>query len=408
MKILLINHYAGSLQHGMEYRPYYLAREWVRSGHTVCIVAASHSHVRSVQPELCERTRRESIDGVDYLWYRTSRYRGNGVGRALNIASFCSQLMWDAKQLARDFQPDVVVASSTYPMDIWPAHRIARMASAKLVHEVHDLWPLSPMELSGMSARHPFIAVCQAAENFACRRADVVVSMLPKVHDHLAAHGLDLAKLHIVPNGVQTEEWDQAGESLAPELAQHILQARDEGRLMVVYAGAHGLANALDSLLDAAALLAKERFSFVLVGDGAERGRLLRRVASEGLTQVRMFEPIPKRQISSLLAAADVAYIGLQRVPLFRFGIAPNKLMDYMMGGCVVLSAIEAGNDPVQEAGCGLSVPPESPVAIADGLRALAKIDVEARHAMGRRGREYVRRHHTWPTLAKRFVEVLA
>ncbi|CAN7683581.1 glycosyltransferase family 4 protein [Variovorax sp. LjRoot290] len=408
MKILLINHYAGSLQHGMEYRPYYLAREWVRSGHAVCIVAASHSHVRSVQPELCERTHRESIDGVDYLWYRTSRYRGNGIARALNIASFCSQLMWNAKQLARDFQPDVVVASSTYPMDIWPAHRIARLASAKLVHEVHDLWPLSPMELNGMSARHPFIAICQAAEDFACRRADVVVSMLPKVHDHLAAHGLDLAKLHIVPNGVQTEEWDQAGEALAPELAQHIRQVRGEGRLVVVYAGAHGLANALDSLLDAAALLTKERFSFVLVGDGAERERLLRRLASEGLTQVRMFAPIPKRQISSLLAAADVAYIGLQRVPLFRFGIAPNKLMDYMMGGCVVLSAIEAGNDPVQEAGCGLSVSAESPTAIADGLRALAKIDVEARHAMGRRGREYVRRHYTWPTLAKRFVEALA
>jgi glycosyltransferase involved in cell wall biosynthesis len=407
VRILLINHYAGSLQHGMEYRPYYLAREWVRAGHSVCIVAASHSHVRSVQPKFAERTRRELIDGVQYLWYLTPRYQGNGVGRALNIAAFCIQLTWDAKQLARDFQPDVVVASSTYPMDIWPAHRIARLASAKLVHEVHDLWPLSPMELNGMSARHPFIAVCQAAEDFACRRADVVVSMLPKVQDHLAAHGLDLSKLHIVPNGVLTDEWDQAGEPLAPELAQYIQRAHSEGRLVVVYAGAHGLANALDSLLDAAALLAAEAFSFVLVGDGAERARLLRRVRSEGLTHVRMFAPIPKRQVPALLAAADVAYIGLQRVPLFRFGIAPNKLMDYMMGGCVVLSAIEAGNDPVVEAGCGLSVQAESADAVAEGLRALARLDSEARRAMGHRGREYVRRHHTWPTLARRFVEAL-
>ena len=87
MRILLINHYAGSLQHGMEYRPYYLAREWIRAGHTVCIVAASHSHVRGVQPMVKKRTRRELVDGVQYLWYLTPKYQGNGVGRALNIAA---------------------------------------------------------------------------------------------------------------------------------------------------------------------------------------------------------------------------------------------------------------------------------------------------------------------------------
>ena len=391
----------------MEYRPYYLAREWVRLGHSVCIVAASQSHVRSVQPEFSGRAQQESIDGVNYLWYRTPSYRGNGIGRVLNIAAFCLQLMRDAKRLAREFRPDAVVASSTYPMDIWPAHRIARMASAKLVHEVHDLWPLSPMELNGMSARHPFIALCQAAEDFACRRADVVVSMLPRVHDHLARRGLNLARLHIVPNGVQTDEWDQPGDPLSADLAQHIRQARSEGRLVVVYAGAHGLANALDSLFDAAALLAAEPFSFVLVGEGAERDRLAKRQKAEGLSQIRMFGAVPKGQIPSLLAAADVAYIGLQRVPLFRFGIAPNKLMDYMMGGCAVLSAIEAGNDPVAEADCGLSVRAESAPAIADGLRALSHVGAEARRAMGRRGREYVRRHHAWPTLASRFIEAL-
>lgn len=408
MRILLINHYAGSLRHGMEYRPYYLAREWVRAGHAVRIVAASHSHVRSIQPEFAGRRHEETIDGIGYLWYRTPRYRGNGAGRALNIAAFCAQLMRDAKRLAQEFAPDVVVASSTYPMDIWPAHRIARLSDAKLVHEVHDLWPLSPMELSGMSARHPFIAVCQKAEDFACRRADVVVSMLPKVHDHMAAHGLDLSKLHIVPNGVLAEEWEQAGDALEPALERHIAQARGKGHMVVTYAGAHGLANALDSLLDAAAMMRAEPFSFVLVGSGTERERLKQRVASEGLSNVVMFDAVPKRQVPALLSAVDVAYIGLQRVPLFRFGIAPNKLMDYMMAGCVVLSAIEAGNDPVTEAGCGMSVQAESAPAIADGLRTLAQVSADRRHAMGLRGRDYVRERHTWPVLARRFVEAVS
>ena len=408
MRLLLVNHYAGSLRHGMEFRPFYLAREWRRLGHAVLVVAASESHLRSVAPRVQGAGTHEQIDGVDYLWLRTPAYRGNGVGRVLNIAVFCLRLAARAGRLAREFRPDVVIASSTYPMDIWPARRIARIAGARLVHEVHDLWPLSPVELGGLSPRHPFIRVCQAAEDTACRDADVVVSMLPRVHEHLRARGLDLRKLHIVPNGVLVDEWSEPAAPLDAALAAHIDAARAEGRTVVVYAGAHGIANALDSLLDAAALLRDEPFAFVLVGDGAERTRLAARVAAEGLARVRLFEPIAKGQIPSLLARADIAYVGLQRVPIFRFGIAPNKLMDYMMSGCAVLCAIEAGNDPVSDAGCGITVQPESAPAIADGLRRLAALAPAERAAMGARGRDYVRRHHDWPVLARRFVEAVS
>jgi glycosyltransferase involved in cell wall biosynthesis len=408
LRLLLVNHYAGSLRHGMEFRPFYLAREWRRLGHAVLVVAASQSHLRSVAPRVQGASAREQIDGVDYLWLRTPAYRGNGAGRVFNIAVFCLRLAARARQLAREFRPDVVIASSTYPMDIWPARRIARIAGARLVHEVHDLWPLSPVELGGMSPRHPFIRVCQAAEDTACREADVVVSMLPRVHEHLRARGLDLRKLHIVPNGVLVDEWSAPAAPLDVALAAHIDAARAEGRAVVVYAGAHGIANALDSLLDAAALLRDEPFAFVLVGDGAERARLAARVDAERLANVRLFEPIAKGQIPSLLARADIAYVGLQRVPIFRFGIAPNKLMDYMMAGCAVLCAIEAGNDPVAEADCGLTVQAESASAIADGLRRLAALAPAERAAMGARGRDYVRRHHDWPVLARRFVEAVS
>jgi glycosyltransferase involved in cell wall biosynthesis len=408
LRILLVNHYAGSLRHGMEFRPFYLAREWAKAGHEVLIVAASQSHLRSVAPRFDGGSAREQVDGIDYLWLRTPTYRGNGVGRVLNIAVFCARLAMGARRLARAFRPDVVIASSTYPMDIWPARRIARAARAKLVHEIHDLWPLSPVELGGMSPRHPFIRVCQAAEDAACRDADLVVSMLPCVHEHLRDRGLDLRKLHIVPNGVLVAEWIEPAAPLDAALAAHIQDAHARGRLVVVYAGAHGIANALDSLLDAAALLQDEALSFVLVGSGAERERLAARVDAENLASVRLFDPIAKRQIPSLLAQADIAYIGWQRAPIYRFGIAPNKLMDYMMAGCAVLHSVDAGNDPVAEADCGVTVQAESAPAIAQGLRQLAARSADERRAMGARGREYVRRHHDWPVLAERFIEAVS
>ncbi|MEJ5998981.1 glycosyltransferase family 4 protein [Paucibacter soli] len=403
MKILLINHYAGSPQHGMEYRPYYLAREWVRAGHQVLILAASHSHVRSTQPDKLG----ETIDGVAYCWYPTPAYQGNGLGRLRNIWAFCRQVWNDAELLAREFAPDAVIASSTYPMDIWVARKVARKAGAKLVYEVHDLWPLSPIELSGMSPRHPFALLCQKAENEAYRDADVVVSMLPKVQDHMAAHGLDLRKLHVVPNGITLDEWEGQGEQLQADIAAHIAAQRAAGRLVLGYAGSHGLPNALDVLLDAAKLLADAPIAIVLVGGGHEKERLEARVRAEGLANVAMFAPIPKRQIPALLAAFDIAYIGWQRSPIYRFGIAPNKLMDYMMAERPVLHSVEAGNDPVAEAGAGLTVPPEDAAAVAEGVRRLAALPAAERAAMGARGRAFVLARHTYPVLAARFIQAL-
>jgi len=411
MNIVLINHYAGSRLHGMEFRPYYLAREWVRSGHKVTILAASFSHVRARQPApgvgRWWLSSREEIDGIGYRWYRTPGYAGNGLGRVANIAAFLSAVRLRARALAHELRPDVVIASSTYPMDIWVARRVARTAGARLVFEVHDLWPLSPIELGGMSPRHPFIRLCQAAEDAAYAHADVVVSMLPKVAQYMSAHGLDPDRLAIVPNGISPDEWQGPMAPLDAPLARWLAEKHDAGFCVVGYAGSHGVPNALGILVEAAAKLREEPFAFVLVGDGMEKRGLEARVAELRLDNVAMFAPIPKAQVRGFLAALDIAYIGWNRVPIYRFGIAPNKLMDYMMAGCPVLHSVEAGNDPVAEAGCGLTVEPESADAVARGLRQLAAVDREQQAAMGRRGREFVLANHSYPVLARRFIDAI-
>ncbi|MFG6431924.1 glycosyltransferase family 4 protein [Roseateles sp. LYH14W] len=407
MRILLVNHYAGSPRHGMEFRPYYLAREWVRAGHEVTIVAASHSHVRAVQPEMAGEPREEVIDGIRYRWLPVPVYQGNGIGRLRNIFSFLRQLRADANRLVRELSPDAVIASSTYPMDIWVARKLARLAKAMLVYEVHDLWPLSLIELSGMSPRHPFAMLCGKAEADGYRDADLVVSMLPCVHEHMASRGLDLTKLHIVPNGFAPEEWQGQSAPLDVALSAHLAAERAAGRVVVGYAGSMGLPNALDVLLDAAAHMKDAQLSFVLVGSGHEAARLTERVTAEGLTNVRFFPPIPKAQIPTLLSHFDIAYIGWQRTPIYRFGIAPNKLIDYLMAGRAVLHSVDAGNDPVAEAGAGLTVAPEDAEAVARGLLKLAALSPDERTAMGQRGRAFAMAHHAYPVLAARFIDAL-
>lgn len=403
MKILLINHYAGSPEHGMEFRPYYLAREWVRAGHAVQIVAGAYSHIRAQQPQRPSgHFLDEMIDGIAYRWYDTPSYRGNGVGRVRSMASFLRHLWRDSKQLAEIFKPDVVIASSTYPMDIWPARRIARRAQAKLVYEVHDLWPLSPIELGGMSRWHPFIMWVQMAEDYAYRHADKVVSMLPKTLEYMQSRGMQPGKFVYVPNGVDEQDWNHP-EPLPVEVGQHLLRIRQSGLPVVGYAGTHGLANGLNDLLDAARQL-KGLVEVVLVGTGPERDHLLKRVAQEGLGNVHMLSAVPKLSIPSLLELFDITYIGLLPQSLFRFGISPNKLMDYMFAGKVVVMAIDAGNDPVREAGCGLTVPAGDVSAIINAILKLVALPVEQRVVMGKAGREFILRNQTYSILARNFI----
>lgn len=402
MNILLINHYAGSPSLGMEFRPYYMAREWLKMGHQTRIVGASFSHLRKHQPT----AKQEAIDGISYSWIKTNRYHGNGLGRIKSMALFIGKLMLGYKKLLHDFVPDVVIASSTYPLDNYVTSRIARHYGAKMVYEIHDLWPLSPMELGGYSPRHPFIRVMQRAEDFAYRHCDGVVCMLPKAAGHCTEHGLPAEKFHYVPNGIVEEDWKNP-ESLPEEHHRLIEKLRGEGRFLIGFAGAHGIANSLQAAIEAASSLRDKNIDFVLVGTGQEKENLIRFVQERGITNVHFLPPVSKFAIPSFLREMDALYIGLQKQSLFRFGISPNKLFDYMMAEKPVIQAIDAGNNIVREADCGLDVEPDNVKEIAGAMEKLSLLSGEERQKMGANGKRFVLENHTYSVLAKRFTDCL-
>ncbi|KZE30269.1 glycosyltransferase family 4 protein [Crenobacter luteus] len=401
MRILYLNHYAGSPRHGMEFRPYYLAREWVRAGHQVHIVAADFSHLRRVNPVLDAPYRDEVIDGVTYTWCRTPPYEGNGARRVVNIFAFLRRLMGLSARIRRE-KPDLVIASSTYPLDTVPAAWFARLTGARLVYEVHDLWPLTPVEVGGMSPRHPFIRLLQWAEDFGYAKADTVISMLPCARDYMVGRGMDPARYAVIPNGVDVAEWEGEPAPLPAAHAASLAELKADGRFLVGYAGGHGLANALDFLLDAARLLVDLPVTFVLVGDGPDKAALKAKAA--GSANVVFLDAIEKRAVPAFLAEMDALFIGWRRLPIYRFGINPNKLFDYLMAGKPVIHSVEAGNDLVAEWGAGLSVPAEDAAAIAAAVRRMVALPQAERAAMGAAGQRAVREKHDYRVLAARFL----
>jgi glycosyltransferase involved in cell wall biosynthesis len=406
MNILLINHYAGSKDKGMEYRPFYFAKEWEKNNHHTTIIAGSYSHIRTINPELTEKYSYSNEDGIEYLWIKTPRYKANGIKRFLSMLDFAWSLYSRSKSIIKKRKYDVVIASSTYPLDIFPAHRIAKRCKAKLVYEVHDLWPLSPIELGGFSKWHPFIMLMQFAENYAYKKADKVVSLLPNTLSHMTDHGLKREKWYYIPNGIDPIQWENY-EKIPDEILGKIKSIRQKYSHIVGYTGTFGLANALDSLLDTAKLISDIPVAFVLFGKGPITWHLKERIVNEKINNVFIFDPVPKHSIPYLLSLFDFLYIGLQNQPLFRFGISPNKLMDYMMSSKPVIQTINAGNNMVKDAGCGISIEPENPVATVEAIRKLLSLSAKELELMGQNGRNYILQNHTYQHLANKFIDAI-
>lgn len=403
MHILLINHYAGSPELGMEFRPYYLAKEWQKMGHQVLIIGATYSHLRKKQPE---SQGFEKIDGIDYYWIKTNEYHGNGAKRVLSMFGFVVKSCLKYKGICRNFKPDVVVASSTYTFDNYAARRIAKHFSAKYIYEIHDLWPLSPIELGGMNPRHPFIAMLQHAENYAYKHCNAVISILPNAKEHCTAHGLAPDKFFHVPNGIVKEDWDKPAELPAAH-QQLIEKLKSQGRFLVAFAGAHGIANSLPSIIDACASLQEKGVSLLLVGTGQEKEKLIQYTQNQGYKNIHFLPAINKLSIPTFLRQMDVLYVGLQRQSLFRFGISPNKIFDYMMAAKPIIQAIDSGNDLIGEAKCGITVEPENTSAITEAIVQLTDLTPEERQKLGENGHQYVLKHHTYNVLAQQFVNAI-
>lgn len=406
MNILLINHYVGGGEYGMEYRPYYLAKEWVKMGHKVYLVGATYSHLRLKNPQVSRDLTVENREGINYIWVKTPAYVGS-MKRIVNMATFVGKLECYAKKLAEMCAPNLVIASSTYPIDIYPARKIAKRAGAKLCYEVHDLWPLSPMLIGGYSPKHPFIRVMQKGEDDCYKYSDKVISLLWNSEEHMREHGLAPGKFACVPNGYSKDEWSEdAANQPLPEEHQKAFDGL-KGKVIVGFAGGFAASGALDTLMNAAVIL-KDRndIHFVLVGKGPEKEHIEQMVADKALDNVTILPAVAKKLIPAINAHFDIAYMGGVHSILHKYGTSYNKMTDSMLSDKPIIQAVDEPGCVAERVGCGIQVEAENPQLVADAVIKLASMPVEDRIAVGKKGNVYAKENLEWGTLATDFLRV--
>lgn len=405
MKILYVSQYFPPEMGAPAARVSELSRAWAAAGHEVCVLTGFPNHPTGVVPhEYRGKLRqRERWGAVEVL--RTWVYATANRGIARRSLAFVS---WAASSVVLGAldrgvrEADVVVATSPQFLCAVGGWVLSRILGVPYVLEIRDLWPQSIVEVGALSARHPLVLGLEQVERFLYREADLLVSVTDSFCEVWRRQGIDPAKMRVVKNGVDLRLFEPR-----PRDEEQRASLGLQGKFIVSYIGTHGMAQRLDTLLDAAALLQDDpEIHVLLVGEGAERERLVARAWAQRLTNVTLLGQQPREAIPGLVAASDLVAVLLRRAELFE-KVIPSKMFE-IMGSArpMVLGVRGEAEALLRDAGAGWVVPPEDPAALADAIRR-AKADPDECRRRGEAGRAYVIEHYDRDVLARRYLDEL-
>lgn len=400
MKIWILNHVALKPSESGITRHYDLAHEMVQKGNKVTIFASSFLayFFRWRNPD--KKNYSENVNGVNFEWMWTMPYKGNGVMRILNMISFFFMSL--VRGIRMKEKPDVIVGSSVHLFSCLAAYYLSRIKKSTYIVEIRDLWPRTLVDLGSISEWHPVVLMFGIIEKFVYKKAERIIITLPGAVNYMVELGIDRKKIYFIPNGINLERVKLS--EVKSSLEEEVLDIRKKHKTVAMYAGSHGMANALDTIVESAAYFSPDEIAFVLIGDGPKKTSLQEKAARSD--NVYFFDGVPKDEVISTLRLADILMVSMLNSPLYKYGISLNKLNDYLLAGRPILFAGDVYNDIVGEADAGVTVQPENPEAFAEGLRRLTKLDNEQRNEVKIRGFQYVSENHDIQKLADRFLRI--
>jgi colanic acid biosynthesis glycosyl transferase WcaI len=379
------------------------ARELVRRGHEVEVLTGFPNYPGGkVYPGYKIRPwQRDAIEGIPV--HRVALYPAHdrsGLRRFANYASFALNASLLGPFLVR--KPDLVYVYHPPATMGLPAMVLRALRGCPFVYDVQDLWP-DTVAACGMMNNRSLLAMLGRWCRLVYRRADRLVVLSPGFKSTLVARGFPAEKIEIIHNWADEEQIRPGvrDEGLARRLGM-------AGRFNVVFAGTMGLAQSLDSVIEAARLCSATvpDVQFVFVGGGIEKARLQEKTRQMQLPNTLFLERQPAESIGSILSMADALLVHLKDDPLFRITI-PSKTQAYFAAGRPILMAVGGdAADLVTRADAGMVCPPENPAALATAVRNLRKMGRTQLEAMGANGKMFYDRQLSLRVGVQKFEQV--
>ena len=397
--ILIVNEYAGTPEYGMIHRHYYLAKEFIKQGYKVTIVTASYSHLLNKYPNMEDKKYKyEDIDGIDYLWVNVNKYdSANDKKRVLKWFNFSFKILFISKILK--YKPDIVIWSSSSPFSGVVTYYLTKKLKAKFILEIRDIWPLTLIDIGKISPKHILVRLMSKAEKFIIEKSDIIVSNLQNYNIYLKDKGFN-KKSFWISNGIDLDEMKKI-ESLDEKIKALI----PKDKFIVGYTGKIGVSNAMQYIIEVSKNMQEYKdIIFVLVGSGQEE-QILKNM-SKDLNNVIFIPLIPKSQVQTILKLFDVCYIGWRKKDIYKYGVSPNKIFDYMYSSKPIVHSTNSTRDIVQLANCGLVTKAEDIKGIKEAIIKLYNMPKEKRKELGENGKKYVLEYFTYDKLAQKYIDI--
>jgi len=404
MRILYLSQYFPPEIGATQTRAYEMASYFVRIGHSVTMLTEIPNHPSGVIPPEYRRKlyTRNQLSGIDVIrvWVYATPDK-NFRKRMLFYLSYLVNAIIAGVVLAKgDY--DVVFATSPPLFTGWVGLTLSRLKKTRLVFEVRDLWPESAIKLGELSNRYAIMGATRIEE--ACyKSANKIVVVTNGIRDHLAERGVPIEKIEVIPNGSNTELF-----KFNPFGRERIRQQLGlEDKFVAIYAGIHGIAQGLETVIEAARMLRDQSdIIFLFVGEGPQKSRLQTLTSSYNLANILFVSEQPREIIPDYLSAADVALVPLRKVDLFKSAL-PSKIFDAWACERPVLLSVEGeARNILEKAEGGQFVPPEDPQEMVLALTKL-RSSPELRQSLGLNGRLFTLQHYSRQAQAEKLSTIL-
>ncbi len=394
--IWIFNQTAGTPESGWGERHYFLSKYWAKSNYNITIFSGSYNHLFSNQPKVSTQTyTKENIEPrITFCWVKIKKYNPNSIFKLWSMIVFAWKLFFIP--VNKFEKPDVILISSMPLFSVIPAYLLSKKYKSKLIFEVRDLWPQTPIHLKGYSSYHPVVIIMALIEKLGYRKATHIVSVLPNAYHYINKISKSPGKFNYIPNGIDSKF---VGDE---QLSKKVKNSIPKDKFIIGYAGTIGLANAMEYFIDAVKLLKdNSEIHFVVVGDGYLKASFIE--DTKDLPNITFIDKIKKSQVQSMLSFFNVCYVGRYDLPLYEHGVSYNKYFDYMLAKKPILESSKMIKDPVELSDCGLIVSPENAGSIKEGVLKMHNLSTDKLNKFGMNGYEFVKKYHNFEFLSTQY-----
>lgn len=382
-------------------RHFDLFRHFNKNKYNIDIVSGSFLHNSENQHILKEDEKERIIEaeGIKYHILRVMSY-SKRLDRIIAMIQFFFKVIFFSKKLLKDSKPDIIIASSPHPFNGLAGMYLAKKYKCPFIIEIRDLWPETWVAMGATTRKSILYKFFAYIEKKLYKNADKIITLTAN-KDYYTSIGIDGKKVEIISNGVDLESYD----SNLKEYKSPLAFSKDN--FNILYTGSHSQGDALDILIETAELLSKEKIVFHLVGEGVIKEELKKRVKENNINNVKFYDIVKKYEIPSLLKESDAVIMLLRDIPLYKYGMSPNKMYEYLASTKPIIFSGSVANDMVKEANAGVSVEAENPKKLKEGILSLQKMTIDEREVLGKKGRKYVEENYDTKVLSKKIEKII-